>query len=943
MADLLAEIEAELARRESGGGDLLSEIEAELAERDRSGLEKLVDAGADHATQLAAGAAEGTVGTAGLLSDAAEGIAYLLNPGMRRFVERMGPNYEPQAAFGFPTEQYNPLELKNTQTLVEKAREYLPEEKDDLTAYSRTIGEFAAPGGILRGPKYLKEADRALDAVKPLLKETLRREVPAAVAAQAAEDYTGDSTIAPVVGAVLGGSAEDLARSGGKAVRHLFKKPSSKDIRATAAKAFRDLTKNGKALTGEEIDEMIAALPDDELAKLMTTAEVTKNAGAAQLELELAKAGEGANKYAALKATRREARDELLERLARSEAVDEEDLVASLRETAGKTSGKYAALEDELWKEFPKGVPVDVDGAKRRMLREVATKRGYGTTGLHPKVKKLIDQLTSGHDPSLLPPGVDFEDLTKQQQGYLKSLRSSGALQKMRSDALEISRDVNLTSKDKAVADSLARTINDVMEHQLDEADFNVWKAARDTTKEHAERFKGRTSGAKLLDEQISDSNLIDKVVTGDRKSIQQLREAIEDDPKLIDQVKQAVIQRVPRDTQGHLTPHKMRTFLAKKKNGLRELFGDEHFEQLQRVTKDLQSEASVQRLATEASRGQSATSQKLTTAGVVNRAIVGAIDPMVTGPMMDAAEYIRQTAAIKSKEEVTELLLRASLDPQFAADLVRTPERGRIMPLMERLAEMVTNAKRQGGRAGAIALGRSVALDGEGSEGSEGKRSGVQSERNQQHKQRNQKHKARTKIESLQQSAPHSPYNKDPLVPGPLKRAGKAESPELPEGRKIPSYKHDISFPQGKQPDALDLAFNELITDELLDAVRQVESGGGKYLESPAGAKGPYQLMDATGKRLHRMLNLSGDYDPYNEDQARILAAAHLDDGLRRFPGRLDLALADYNAGNSRVKQALALAGDNSEWDALELAFRELDLDETAEYVPKYRELGVI
>jgi len=119
-------------------------------------------------------------------------------------------------------------------------------------------------------------------------------------------------------------------------------------------------------------------------------------------------------------------------------------------------------------------------------------------------------------------------------------------------------------------------------------------------------------------------------------------------------------------------------------------------------------------------------------------------------------------------------------------------------------------------------------------------------------------------------------------------------------------------------------------VTDELLDAVRQVESGGGKYLLSPAGAEGPYQLMPATGKRIHKKLKIKEPYDPYDEEQARRIAKYHLEDGMERF-GRMDLALADYNAGHPTIKAALNEA-NSQEFDAI----KQYLPTETALYVPK-------
>lgn len=121
-----------------------------------------------------------------------------------------------------------------------------------------------------------------------------------------------------------------------------------------------------------------------------------------------------------------------------------------------------------------------------------------------------------------------------------------------------------------------------------------------------------------------------------------------------------------------------------------------------------------------------------------------------------------------------------------------------------------------------------------------------------------------------------------------------------------------------------------QTVTDEILDAVKWVESKNGKYQESPVGAKGPYQLMDATGERIHGWMDIKEPYDPYNEAQARSIAKYHLEDGLRRF-GTMELALADYNLGNPGMQSAIKSAGSK--------VFSEMTQylpNETAAYVPK-------
>jgi soluble lytic murein transglycosylase-like protein len=64
----------------------------------------------------------------------------------------------------------------------------------------------------------------------------------------------------------------------------------------------------------------------------------------------------------------------------------------------------------------------------------------------------------------------------------------------------------------------------------------------------------------------------------------------------------------------------------------------------------------------------------------------------------------------------------------------------------------------------------------------------------------------------------------------------------------------------------------------------------------SPKGARGPMQFMPDTAKRF-------GVRNPHDPQQAIDAAARYLRDLLMKFGGRVDLALAAYNAGEGTVE----------------------------------------
>ena len=113
-----------------------------------------------------------------------------------------------------------------------------------------------------------------------------------------------------------------------------------------------------------------------------------------------------------------------------------------------------------------------------------------------------------------------------------------------------------------------------------------------------------------------------------------------------------------------------------------------------------------------------------------------------------------------------------------------------------------------------------------------------------------------------------------------------------------------------------------------ILQSLARVESGGNALALSPKGARGIMQFMPETARRYGLRVDAKNDE---RTDPAKSAAAAtrYLQDLFAHF-GDWQLALAGYNAGESRVEQAIHRSGLR-EFDHL-LGFLP---EETRRYVP--------
>ncbi len=118
-------------------------------------------------------------------------------------------------------------------------------------------------------------------------------------------------------------------------------------------------------------------------------------------------------------------------------------------------------------------------------------------------------------------------------------------------------------------------------------------------------------------------------------------------------------------------------------------------------------------------------------------------------------------------------------------------------------------------------------------------------------------------------------------------------------------------------------------LTEQLI-AVSLVESGFNPVALSPKGARGLWQLMPETALRFG--LKMDGPLDERLDPVRSTRAAAQYLGELHREFGDWALALAAYNSGEARVRQALSAGHVRDFW---ELSRLKLLPEETLRYVP--------
>lgn len=137
---------------------------------------------------------------------------------------------------------------------------------------------------------------------------------------------------------------------------------------------------------------------------------------------------------------------------------------------------------------------------------------------------------------------------------------------------------------------------------------------------------------------------------------------------------------------------------------------------------------------------------------------------------------------------------------------------------------------------------------------------------------------------------------------------------------------------PAKAQPIAGDVDLTPRRVDtSLVDAVVMQESSGRANAVGPktkyGTAKGLMQLLDSTGREMHKKLGLKGEYDPFNAEQNKAIGTAYLGELVGRYSNNVPLGLAAYNWGMGNLEKAfdkLGSAGPKPVQAFMEQAVRE-------------------
>lgn len=602
------------------------------------------------AMHFGAGAVEETAGLAGLLGDA-------LYHGVTS-----GPKQLYNTIRGVPWHEQNLRPSSDiSEAVTESARAVLPE-KDPDYRYARSGGGFFGPGAIVN------KATKAPVAMGALW------DVLSGLGAQFGGDVSDESPIGRMVGAMAPAAGRAVLESSMDAIGRSFTKSPERD-KQTAAAAFKELSQ----LDEQQIAKALANRPNDDLGRLMTTAELTDNPMVASIAQE-------------------KPLEEGLVTLRRMDELQEARRNAVMGEFAAKVPNR-AQLGSELI-ENATDKSDRLKKAAEMAYKKVSRRAPIYIEDIRAELSDLLDQQMGGS-----PPSSAFQRIARQiaepMEGVAADKTKAGRLMDIRSELLQTPAEV-LTPMEQRVRGMLISKITDRLDLELKNS--AAWKTGRSLTARRQSTFERGTPGGSLVNPATQPENAFGASWQGTREGARKLRAAIGDDPELLQRYKAALLDSIPVDSRGEYTVTKFKDWLQKNEGGARELLGKRHFKALQRVQQSLQSEARGKMIANLTSKGLSSTAARNSAAATIAATIGGAMVPG-GGLIRTALGAVRGQLTDESKKAVQAWMIRAALDPEIAMELVKSPTSARIRSLSELMKADLGVLAKHTGRAGAMSL----------------------------------------------------------------------------------------------------------------------------------------------------------------------------------------------------------------------------------------------
>lgn len=745
--------------------------------------------------------------------------------------------------------------------ITERAFEFVGENLVPLSAATRVGKVKDLKPGVEKLAKYFSTAPKTQLMTSGL----------AGAGSATGEKVYPNSSAAPLVGALLGGSTYPVAS---KSVRGLWSGLKShfdpEETIKEAARVFQDVIVDNNPEFKESLAKALADSVDDPIG-YKSIPELTGDANAASLLTELGADQRFKQKYLSYSKDRAKARDRLLENLSEAPSktnAAEGEFFRDFAEEAKKSSKTKASA---LYK------TVDPEGSSRVSVKDISVElaaevedRFRKGKAPNSRVQDLVDDLVNGGEQ-----------------------RTWKELHQIKSEAGDLA--VDLAESDKG-STAVANMIVDRVKRSLDDAadiktggTFSPKQAATYTeaTKaysRHSDRFlQGRTSKVLAKDGKhykLDDEKVMKQYLDGTKRGAENLQAVIDGSDEMAEFAKRSFLDRIPRDRSDNLTRAKSKAYLEQQEEALKVLFPDpEHRTAFRKGLEDAISEGDVDSLAHHASKGQSGTKDKFRFGEMYRKALSGRFAFRYPWQTNMAKQIFRNFSSL-SDDKVEELVLEALLDKDLA----------------KKLTDLTLNKTKKDGAAifdDLMNLGRETgiitAIEG-------------------------------TRGEGEDEPSEGSSSLLDALVP-------KAEAEERKPAELSIKYKvnkdEDTPQPKAKQTSA--------VSSDLINAVIGVESGGKAKATSPVGAKGLMQLMDTTGKAIHKEMGLKGKYDPFDEKQNKKIGTYYLRKLMDRFDGDVGLALAAYNAGPTRISKLLKSTG-GEDFDDIKSKLP----DETRKYVPK-------